>query len=147
MTPAPATSRRGGADRAVPTSTRGLLARSEAELVAATLASDPDERFLHAHLAAVRAGAALLAVTGRPSRRGLRTVWDMVAAVAPELAGWTALFADNASARSAIEAGRTGVVDDARADRAGDAAEAFHEAVRARIGLTPSQPSLVRTAS
>jgi hypothetical protein len=122
--------------------------RSDAELVAASLAPGAAERFLHAHLAAVRAGAALLQVTGRPSRRRtVRTVWDMVAVVAPDLARWADFFAGNAPARSAIEAGRTHVVDDLRAERVVCAAEDFHAAVRSWIGLAPGDTSQLRFAS
>src|SRR5665647_2256435 len=75
----------------VPDSALDLLARSDAELVAATLASASDETLLHAHLAALRAGAALVQVRGRPGGRPApRTVWDMVAVLAPELAAWAA---------------------------------------------------------
>ncbi|MCU1432382.1 MAG: hypothetical protein JWP95_1487 [Actinotalea sp.] len=115
----------------LPDSAVELLARSDAELVAAQLASDPRERFLHAHLAAIRAGAAVLQVTGRPTRRPApRTVWEMVALVAPELGRWTAFFADGAALRAAIEAGRDDGVDDVRAERTVSAAEDFQDAVR-----------------
>lgn len=134
-------------DHPIPGSALELLGRSDAELVAATLASEPAERFLHAHLSAVRAGAALLQATGRPARRGVRTVWDMVAVAEPELAGWAAFFADNARARSAIEAGRQRVVDDDRAERAVVAAEGFHAAVRIRLGLAPGDAAALRFAS
>lgn len=120
----------------VPDSAIDLLARSDAELLAATVASTPDEAFVHAHLAALRAGAAVLQVRGRPGRRSVsRTVWEMVATVAPELAAWAAFFADNAAARSAVEAGRTGVVDVERAQRVTSAVEEFQLAVRSVIGL------------
>jgi len=119
----------------VPDSALDLLARSDAELVAATLASAPDETLLHAHLAALRAGAALVQVRGRPGGRPApRTVWDMVAVLAPELAAWAAFFADNAGTRSAVEAGRGDVVDARRAERALAAAEDFQTAVRTVIG-------------
>ena len=119
----------------VPDSALDLLARSDAELVAATLASAPDETLLHAHLAALRAGAALVQVRGRPGGRPApRTVWDMVAVLAPELAAWAAFFADNAGTRSAVEAGRGDRVDARRAERALAAAEDFQTAVRAVIG-------------
>lgn len=134
----------------VPASALELLARSDAELVAAQLASSDDERFLHAHLAALRAGAALLQVTGRPTRRPVpRTVWEMVALVAPELAEWTAFFADGAAARSAVEAGRGDVVDAARADHTVAAAEDFQDVVRAfvRPEGTGTQGSLTLRAS
>jgi hypothetical protein len=124
----------GGSAAPLPPSAIDLMSRSDAELVAAQLSGEPDERFLHAHLAALRAGAALLAVTGRPSRRPApRTVWEMVVLVAPELSEWTSFFADAAATRSAIEAGRDGHVDDRRAEVALAAAEDFQEAVRARL--------------
>lgn len=114
----------------VPESALELMARSDAELLAAQLASDSQEQFLHAHLAALRAGAALLQVTGRPARRPApRTVWDMVAAVAPELGEWTAFFADGAATRAAVESGRS-TVDPARAERTIRAAEDFQDALR-----------------
>src|SRR5665647_1846148 len=119
----------------VPDSALDLLARSDAELVAATLASASDETLLHAHLAALRAGAALVQVRGRTGGRPApRTVWDMVAVLAPELAAWAAFFADNAGTRSAVEAGRGDLVDARRAERALAAAEDFQTAVRAVIG-------------
>jgi hypothetical protein len=131
----------------LPAAALELLAKSDAELVAATLASEPADRLWHAHMAALRAGAALLHATGRPARRGVRTVWDMVAVAEPELAGRAAFFADNAAARSAVEAGRRHVVDEDRAERAVAEAEDFHAAVRARLGLTPGDVSQLRFAS
>lgn len=119
----------------IPHSALDLLARSDAELAAGAICTAADERFLHGHLAALRAGAALLEVTGRPAGRPRpRTVWDMVAAVEPELSGWTSYFAAGAAARSAVEAGRADVVDDARAEQTLDAAEDFQDAVRAVLG-------------
>lgn len=135
--PASTSPRRSAATRAsapsagvpLPASALDLLARSDAELVAARLAGASD-RFVHAHLAALRAGAAVLAVTGRPSGRPvLRTVWQMVAAVAPDLEGWTAWFADGAALRAAVESGRA-EVDDTRAERTLAVAEDFQDAVR-----------------
>lgn len=107
------------------------LARSDGELVAAQLACEPADRFLHAHLSALRAGAALLEVTGRPVRRPQpRTVWDMVALVEPSLSSWCQFFASGAGLRAAVESGRGDVTAD-RADRTVSAAEGFGDAVRA----------------
>ena len=118
----------------VPSGTIELLSRSDAELVAAQLAPHAADQFLHAHLSALRAAAALLQATGRPVRRPApRTAWEMVALVAPELAEWTAFFASGAAARSAVEAGRGDVVDAARAERTLAAAEDFQDAVRAAL--------------
>ncbi|WP_233404801.1 SAV_6107 family HEPN domain-containing protein [Actinotalea solisilvae] len=135
--------------RLVPASAHELLRRSDAELVAAQLAGSPDERFVHAHLAALRAGAAILEVTGRPRRRPVpRTVWDMVAAVAPELEAWTSFFAAGAPARAAVESGREGVVDVDRAERTVAAAEDFQDVVRRRLlADAPEQGRLLLHAS
>ena len=131
----------------VPDATLDLLARSDAELVAATVAQDPADAFLHAHLAALRAGAALVQARGRPGPRSrARTVWDMVTYVAPELADYAAYFAGNAATRSAVEAGRASV-DPARAERAGVVAEQFAEAVRALLGDGEPQGHLALRAS
>jgi hypothetical protein len=59
----------------------------------------------------------------------------MVAAVAPTLAPWATYFADNATVRAAVEAGRAHDVDSSRAERALAAAEDFADAVRAELGV------------
>ncbi len=116
-----------------------LLARSDAELVAATFSGEPAERFLHAHLAALRAGAALVeahaaAAGSRSARRGRpRPVWELVATIAPELRRWTAVFAAAAPLRAAVENGRSEVGDE-RAEVALSAAEEFQDAVRELLG-------------
>ena len=112
----------------------GLLQRADAELLAAQFSSEPWERLSHAHLAAVRAGAALLAARGRPGgRRVSRSVWEMLDAVAPEVQRWSGYFAAGASLRSAVEAGRFDIVSPARAEQAVCAAEDFLDAVRALV--------------
>ncbi len=132
----------------VPSSALDLLRRSDAELVAAQLAGSPEERFVHAHLAALRAGAALLEVTGRPRRRPApRTVWEMVAAVAPGLDHWTSFFASGAAARAAVESGRDAGVDDARAERTVAAAEDFQDAVRRHLDVDVPEQRLLLHAS
>ena len=119
----------------VPESALDLLRRSDAELLAAQLASSPEDQFLHAHLSALRAAAAVLQVTGRPSRRPApRTAWDMLSLVVPELAPWSTYFAAGAATRSAVEAGRDGAVDAERAERTLAAAEDFQDAVRVVLG-------------
>lgn len=111
-----------------------LLARADGELVAAQLTSQPWERYLHAHLAAMRAGAAVLAVRGAPGGRGApRDVWGMLDRQAPELTAWSAYFAQGAALRSAAEAGRLEAVGAARATEAVAAAEVFVEAVRSLV--------------
>ena len=109
-----------------------MLARADAELLAAQFSAEAWERFTHAHLAAVRAAAAVVAARGRPVGRGApRTVWEMLGLVAPELARWAALFADGARLRSALDAGRFDAVSGARAERALCDAEDFVDVARA----------------
>ena len=111
-----------------------LLRRADGELLAAQFSTAPDEMFTHAHLAALRSAAAVLAVRGRPTgRRAPRTVWDMLAAVAPEAAGWATYFAAGAPARRAVEAGRFDAVDAQQAERTLAAAEDFLDEVRALL--------------
>lgn len=127
-----------GATSVPPLSARvtDLLARSDGEVVAARSSQDPGERFVHAHLAALRAGAALVEQGGGPRRRGApRTVWDMVAATAPQLSDWAGWFAAAAPRRAAVESGRWVTVDDAEADTHLAAAEQFQDAVRAVLGV------------
>ena len=116
---------------AIPPHSAQLLGRADAELLAAQFSSEPWEMFSHAHLAALRAGAALVEARGRPSGRGApRTVWGMLDAVAPELHTLSALFAQSASLRAAVDAGRFELVTPARAERALCAAEDLVDAVR-----------------
>lgn len=112
-----------------------LLSRSDAEVVAARLSQDPAERYLHAHLAALRAGAALVERSSTLRRRGApRTVWDLVADARPGLAQWAGWFAAAAPRRAAIESGRWETVEDAEADAHVAAAEQFQDLVRAELG-------------
>lgn len=119
----------------VPASVLQLLQRSDEHLVAAQLAQDAHDRFRHAHLAALRAAAAVVREVPARRRARPRPVWEQLAEVAPELAAWATFFADGAAARAAVEAGRTDVVTSERADRTVVAAEDFHDVVRARWGL------------
>ncbi|MFC8921548.1 SAV_6107 family HEPN domain-containing protein [Cellulosimicrobium sp. NPDC057127] len=113
----------------VPVDVTRLLARADAELVAATLASDPDERFVHAHLGALRAAAAVVALRGHAERRGrARPVWDQLADAEPSLAAWSVYFAGGARVRAAVDAGRADV-DPRRADELLACAEDFRDEV------------------
>lgn len=120
-----------------------LLQRADAELVAAQFSSEPWEQLTHAHLAAVRAGAALLAARGRPSgRRAPRTVWEMLDVVAPELQRWTSYFAAGANLRAAVDAGRFDAVGSERAEQVLCAAEDFLDAVRELVENEPDLADL-----
>mgnify|MGYP000899308971 FL=1 len=126
-----ARSKASGRGAPLPPATVQLLRRADAELLAARFTADPDDRFVHAHLAALRAAAALVAAWGRPTtRRGPRAVWELLARTAPEFEGWTAYFASGARARADIEAGVAGVVDEQRSGELLAAAEDFVDEVR-----------------
>jgi SAV_6107-like HEPN len=121
-----------------------LLRRADAELLAAQFSPAPAEMFTHAHLAALRAAAAVIAVRGRPTgRRAPRTAWDMLAVVAPEAAGWSTFFAAGAPLRLAVDAGRDDAVDAEHAERTLCAAEDFLDEVRALLepGAAPDAPA------
>lgn len=83
-----------------------LLARARRELAAAEAATWPGDRFRHAHLAALRAAAAVLARRAPSSRSRPRPVWELLVHAAPELGAWAAFFAAGAGRRAAIESGR-----------------------------------------
>jgi hypothetical protein len=139
-----------GDEAAVPAASVALLARSDAELVAAQFAPESWERFVHAHLAALRAAAAVVAFHGRPSgRRAPRNVWDMLSAVAPELSGWARHFAAGAGTRTAIEAGRFDAVTPDAAESLLCDAEDFVDEVRGLFsdGGATARPGLALRAS
>lgn len=115
---------------AVPADVRRLLDRADAELVAAALAADAGERFVHAHLGALRAAAAVVALRARPARRGrARSVWEQLADAEPSLASWSGYFASGARVRAAVDAGRFDAVDAHRADELMACAEDFRDEV------------------
>lgn len=118
----------------LPHGVQAQLQRSEAELLAAQFSSEPWERFSHAHLAALRAAAALVQLRGRPGGRGApRAVWEMLQLVEPGLSRWASYFADGAALRAAVESGRFDEVGPDRADEALAAAEDFVDGVQAIV--------------
>lgn len=123
----------------VPSNAVELLDRSRDGLRAARLAVDPGERYVAAHLAALRAAASVLAVRGRPrTSRGALSVWHVVPRVAPELGEWAAFFAAGASRRAAIEAGRRDVVTTREADDLLRDAHTFADVVADALGILPA---------
>src|SRR6476469_9382594 len=84
-----------------------LLATSRAALREAQRAESAPERYATAHLAALRAAAAILAARARPGDARARrptSAWVLLSTVAPELGEWAAYFAAAALAgmRSAV---------------------------------------------
>lgn len=126
----------------VPVGALMLIERSRAGLFQACDARSPSERYVAAHLSALRAAAAVLAVRGRPTRRGgPRSVWEVLPRIAPELGEWAVFFAATATRRAAIEAGRGDSITARAADDLLRDAESFHHVVLEVLGL-PDQTAL-----
>ena len=92
---------------AIPRSADDLLMSARRSLTAASIAPTAGERYAAAHLAALRAAAAVLAARSRPSSRRSRvlSVWVVLPQIAPQLGEWSAFFAAGARKRAAAEAG------------------------------------------
>lgn len=120
----------------VPGAAIDLLDRAHEGLEAARRATTPGERFVSAHLAALRSAASVLAVRGRPRRPGgVLNVWQVLPRVAPELAEWAAFFSAGAPRRAAVEAGRVDAVSAREADDLLRDAETFEHLVAGCLGL------------
>ncbi len=119
-----------------------LLDRSRDGLASARVAETPGDRYVAAHLAALRAAAAVLAVRGRPRRTGgALNVWQVLPRVAPELGEWAAFFAAGAPRRAAVEAGRADVVTARDADDLLRDAESFAHLVAELMGVPLQLPA------
>lgn len=102
----------------VPESALTLLSQAERGLIEAEVEPVAAHRFAMAYLAALRGGAALLALRGRPHRARSRpmSVWTLLASVAPEMREWAAFFASCSATRASVLAGITRAVTDRSAD-------------------------------
>jgi hypothetical protein len=152
---AKASTRPGAAAPAIPASMlphrspAELLALAHHGLVEAAQTQADGLRYATAHLAALRAAAAVLAAWARPEprrRHRLTSVWALLATVAPEFADWAAFFATGASKRAAAEAGIPRAVTTREADDLVRAAEEFVDVVADALGMT-YQPALDGLAS
>lgn len=128
----------------LPASALRLVMASRRALGEAEQATDVGERYASAHLAALRAAAAVLAADARPEpERSLRrsrptSVWTLLERIAPELGEWAAYFAAGADRRIAAQAGLRGAVSPRQADDLVRDAALFLELVTARLGLPPT---------
>jgi SAV_6107-like HEPN len=126
----------------LPATTHSYLARAAESLHDAVAAPDVPTRYARAHVAALRAAAALLAARARPAasggrRRPQKNAWVLLAEVAPELAEWATFFAAGAAKRAAAEAGSTRAVTEREADDLVRDADRFLSVVEQALGLTP----------
>jgi len=114
------------------------LQRAERALAEARAEIHADRRYVSAHVAALRATAAVLSVRTRPQGRRRQTnAWVLLERVAPELAEWAAFFAAGAPKRAAAEAGHVHVVSDRDADDLVRDVEQFLHVVARVVGLPP----------
>jgi hypothetical protein len=125
----------------VPASALRLVVAARRALGESEQATDVGERYAAAHLAALRAAAAVLAADARPEsdhplRRGRPTsVWTLLDRVAPELGEWAAYFAAGADRRIAAQAGLRGAVSPRQADDLMRDSGLFLDLVAARLGM------------
>ena len=121
-----------------------LLAIARQGLVEAAQTRPDGLRYAAAHLAALRAAAAMLAARARPSptrRQRVTSVWTLLVMVAPELADWANYFAIGATKRAAAEAGIPRVVSPREADDLLRAAEQFVAVIEVALGVA-HQPTI-----
>src|SRR5580693_833550 len=119
-------------------SARYGLAAAEGEVTAGG-------RYREAHLAALRAAAAVVAAKADPGassrRRRPLSVWELLPKVEPALAEWAAFFAAGAAKRAAAEAGLPRAVSLREADDLLRDAETFVSLAENALGV-PAQPLL-----
>jgi SAV_6107-like HEPN len=122
-----------------------LLESARHGLANAVDETSPGGRYVGAHLAALRAAAAIVAArpvpgTGR-RRRGPPSVWELLPRVEPALAEWAAFFAAGAGKRAAAEAGLPRAVSGREADDLLRDAETFLSLAEKALGVV-AQPVL-----
>lgn len=100
----------------VPQAARDLLADASRGLGRAIRATEAGDRYAAAHLAALRAAAAVLAARARPVRGRRGSAWELITRVAPEFTEWAAFFAAGSAKRQAAEAGLHRMVTPREAD-------------------------------
>lgn len=123
----------------LPATTHSYLGLAAESLREAITARDVPTRYACAHVAALRATAALLAARARPApRRGRqKNAWVLLTEVAPELGEWAQFFAAGASKRAAAEAGSLRAVTEREADDLVRDADRFLAVVESSLGLVP----------
>ena len=130
----------------LPATTHSYLARAAESLSEAVTATEVTTRYACAHVAALRAAAALLAARARPTvpprRKPQKNAWVLLAEVAPELAEWAAFFAAGAGKRAAAEAGSSRAVTEREADDLVRDADRFLAVIEQSLGLVPHAPTL-----
>ncbi|MER7761196.1 SAV_6107 family HEPN domain-containing protein [Streptomyces sp. NPDC097619] len=124
-----------------------LLTKARNGLDEAARLEPPHERYATAHLAALRTAAAVLAARARPEppgrrrRPAIRSAWELLPEIAPELAEWSALFASGAARRARAEAGIREAAGPREADDLLRSAGMFLRLVERMLALPPTLPT------
>ncbi|MDA3629921.1 SAV_6107 family HEPN domain-containing protein [Saccharopolyspora oryzae] len=89
-----------------PAGSLSLLLNARTCLHEAEQAEHPGERYVSAHVAALRAATAVVVARSRQREQGRpASVWTLLIEAAPELREWAAYFAARSDRRAAAEAG------------------------------------------
>ncbi|GAA3734139.1 hypothetical protein HDA32_003815 [Spinactinospora alkalitolerans] len=128
-----------------------MLESARQHLRDAAATTVPELRYVSAHMAGLRAAAAVLAQRGEPTqrpsrRRRPRSVWEMLPEAAPELREWAAFFAAGAAKRAAAEANLPSAVTAAEADDLLKDAQVFLSLAETTVGV-PRHPTVLPRAS
>ena len=127
-----------------------MLESARYGLAAAQSEASTGARYVAAHLAALRAAAAVVAARAEPGittrRKRPQSVWELLPRVEPALQEWAAFFAAGAAKRAAAEAGLPRAVSAREADDLLRDAETFLSLAENALGVA-AQPLLpLRTA-
>ncbi len=136
--------RPGSARCRVAPSALALLESARQGLASADGEGQAAARYVCAHLAALRAAAAIVAARAEPAssrRRRPQSVWELLSRVEPTLSEWAAFFAASASKRAAAEAGLPRAVTSREADELLRDAATFVTLVEGVLGV-PAQQAL-----
>jgi hypothetical protein len=135
----------------LPAATHSYLERAASSLREAMTTTEVPRRYATAHVAALRATAALLAAratpTPGPRRARQKNAWVLLAEVAPELSEWAAFFSAGADKRAAAEAGSRRAVTEREADDLVRDADRFLGLVEESLGMRRHVPFQEELAS
>lgn len=117
-----------------------LLASARQGLDSSSREVSSSGRYVGAHLAALRAAAALVAARAEPAsprRKRPTSVWELLPKVEPTLSEWAAFFAAGAGKRAAAEAGLPRAVTAREADDLLRDAATFVSLAETALGVQP----------
>ncbi|MGW4664071.1 SAV_6107 family HEPN domain-containing protein [Streptosporangium sandarakinum] len=126
------------------------LADAHLCLAEAAMASSPAARYAAAHLAALRAVAAVLSARPQPmhGRRRLRSAWGLIPEVEPRLADWASRFEISETNWAALNAGKIPKVSKQEAIELMAQAKQFVSVVRVLLDLPdPLAPPITSVGS